>query len=235
MIKSYIGLLGEGKTLSMIADAVEYLKQGKKVVTNTPFYYPTKGTKKDKENPNYKVGQDGKSGFFPEFEPDGRKFMSLLFASSNCLFVVDEAAIVWSAYDWNKMGSQYIMKFAQARKYGLDIFFTTQGYSHVVRRVRDLTNFVVKCYKTEVFGQMTISNIYYDPEFFAQRIISSPQVEAKYIKKRKILLPWDVKKVYTYYDTFYKVDFNAFQNQFIKNEAENKDPQKFEDIDFIEI
>jgi len=211
MIRGYIGLLGMGKTISMVNDSIDALRKGQKVITNTPFAWRFE-RKFNKENPNYKV-LNGKEYYVPTFIDNPTQFKKALFNETNCLICIDEASILLSSYDWQKMSLDFIMKFAQARKYGLDIFYTSQGFNHTVKRLRDLTNEVVACKKYMPFGFNFITNTTYDPDFFAQRVIANSTAENKYVLKRKTIYSGRLKKLYSAYDTMFKVGSNMLTDE----------------------
>jgi len=194
MIKGYIGLLGMGKTLNMVYDLMEILKQGRRVISNTPIDFVWK-----------------KSEYHAEFVNNGNEFQDKLLHEENCVFAIDEASIFFPNYFWNKLSGEYIMKFAQARKYRTDIYYTSQGYNHTIKRIRDLTNIVTKCTTINLpFLRIPIFRaIDYDPEFFAQRIISTPAVEKRYILRTRTLYPSKYRPVFKAYQTMHRVQASA--------------------------
>lgn len=101
------------------------------------------------------------------------------------------------------------MKFAQSRKYSVDIWYTSQGYHHTVKRLRDLTNEVVKCERRGIGNFFMFSNITYNPDFFDQKLIFNIELEKKFILRRKIINNWRAHFVFKAYDTFFKVDSSA--------------------------
>lgn len=191
MIRAYIGLLGEGKTLSMVNDAVHRMEKKKKVVSNFPIKWKKWGKKYESV---YLAGKEFENAFLKE---------------TDCLFCIDEASIVLPNYYWNRLPGEFLIKFAQSRKYGLDIFYTSQGYSHAVKRLRDLTNEVVKCEKKKLMGMTIFTNIVYNPDFFEQRIITSLEIEKKYIIRRKVIDPFLTKHLFKAFDTMYKVNYSS--------------------------
>lgn len=191
MIKGYIGLLGEGKTLSMVFDAVEALKQGKRVISNTPIHSTIKG----KELFAVCLPQHG--------------IEEALKTETNALFCIDEASIVFPSWFWAKLSGDFLIRFAQARKFGLDIFYTSQGYNHTIKRLRDLTNIVTKCSKHTFFGQTFFRNLDYDPEYFAYKIINGTSMEKKFILRRRFIYPWQAKQIYKAFDTYALVQASA--------------------------
>jgi hypothetical protein len=204
MIKAYVGLLGQGKTISMVNDAIPLLERGYNVVSNVDFTWKVKGK-------TYK----------PDFIYNARDFKDRLFNAVNTVILVDEASIVWSSYDWEKMRTDLIMKFAQSRKYGLHFFYTSQGFGHTLKRLRDLTNIVVKCERVNVLGFKFIRNLVYNPEFFDFPIAPPLEMEKKFILRRKMLFPGRLRKLYKAYDTYARVAFNDLQVGDIKDITEN--------------
>jgi len=113
MIRSYVGLLGYGKTLFLVRSCIKALLEGRRVISNTPIKFTH----------NNKV-------YEAEFLPDGKMFQARMIFDSKCVFAIDEAAIVFPAYFWNNIPVDFLMKFAQARKYECDFYYTTQGFTH---------------------------------------------------------------------------------------------------------
>lgn len=212
MIRAYIGLLGMGKTLSMVNDGVELMEKGKRVISNFPIKWKYKGKE------------------IESISLTGKDFENSFMLESDALFLIDEASIVLPNYYWNKLPGEFLLKFAQSRKYGLDIFFTSQGYNHTVKRLRDITNEVVRCEKRKVFGGDVFVNITYNPEYFEQRIISSLDVEKRYILKRKFIFGGKIRKLYKAYDTMFKVKSSALLDidvSKIEKEEDEKEQDAF--------
>lgn len=201
MIKAYIGLLGEGKTLSMINDSIPHLTRGKKVVTNVPFTWKHKG-----------------KWLMPDVV-SSKDFHKRLLEEENALFLIDEAAIVFPSHFWNKLSGDFLIKFAQARKYGLDIYYTSQGWNHTVKRLRDLTNLAVQCKKHNVLGLPLFSNIVYNPEFFTYKIMPQAEIERKFILGRKFIFANRAKKLYKAYDTKFLIGNEAIQGKSAEGKA----------------
>jgi len=211
MIRAYIGLLGEGKTLAMVMDACKIMKRGKRVISNVPMKFKSGIFKKKYyESENY----------------TGKEFENAILKAENCLVCIDEASIVFPSYFWQNIPGEFLMKWAQSRKYAVDIFYTTQRFTHSVKRLRDITNEVVKCKKSNDM----YSFIHYDPEYFEGRMIPSLEIEKKFIIKRRIIMPWTAIRHYKYYDTLYKVkssvllniDESKVSNDFIEEAVEDK-------------
>jgi len=189
MIRAYTGLLGAGKTLSMVNDTIELMKQGHKVFTNTPFQFKHKGE------------------LVSPILLRHKELEKRILEVENAIFCIDEAAIVFPNYFWNNLPIDYLMRFAQSRKYNLHFFYTTQRLNHTVKRLRDLTNIVVKVRKIQVLGNFDFyENTYYDPEYFDFKVMSGTDMEKKYILSKKWIMPNKSKFLYSSYNTFFTVD-----------------------------
>jgi len=187
MIRGYIGLAGQGKTFSMVADAVEQMKKGRRVISNIPIKF--RYWKKE----------------YQSIYISGNQFMEYFLKENNALFLFDEASLLLPNYFWQNMPMELVFKLGQNRKFGLDIYYTSQGYSHTVRRLRDLSNEIVKCRKVNLFGKPTFINIYYDPEYFEHSTLNVDQ-EKKFIIKRKVINIFDTAWLFKAYDSMYIVD-----------------------------
>lgn len=190
MTIAFTGLLGYGKTLFLTAEALKALKQGKNVFAN----YTIKATHK------------GKSPIILKNEQD---FFGAFLHEKNALFCVDEAALVFSSYNWNKIPFSYLRVFAQARKRGLDLFYTTQNFKHVLARLRTLTNLVVECTKQNFLGFTVFRGVVYNPAYYDFNIMPNTEMEKKYILGRKFILPFNIKRLYNAYDTFEEIDIDT--------------------------
>lgn len=189
MIRAYTGLLGSGKTLSMVNDARQLLIEGNKIFTNTPFAFMHKGKE-----------------YRPIFLQNPKDIEQKILTESDAVFCIDEAAIVFPNYFWNNLPIDYLLRFAQSRKYGLHFMYTTQRLNHTVKRLRDLTNIVVKVRKIRLFQRWDFyENIYYDPEYFDFKVMSGTEMEKKFILGRKWILPNRARLLYNSYQTLYTV------------------------------
>jgi len=179
MITGFIGLPGAGKTFGMVYNACKALKDNRRVITNVAITDTIFGSKK-----------------VAEFTPN---IGDAIKNADNCLILVDEASIVFPNYFWNKLSSDILIRFAQVRKFGLDFFYTSQGWNHTVKRLRDLTNYIVQCKHT----RLCFDYIYLDPEYFYRNIPLAFKKEFV-IKTQKVW--WYQKpKVYKAFNTYDRV------------------------------
>jgi len=206
MIKGYIGLPGMGKTLNMVYDLREQMINGATVISNTPIAFRHKGKQYEARRIDHEA-----------------EYRKALVDCENCIFVIDEASVYLPSYFWSKLPGSLLMKFAQTRKYSTDIYYTTQGYNHTVKRLRDLTNFVVKCRKVRIpfTSLMAFNSTVYDPEFFEQKIIGSPEWAKQYIVSQRTIYPTTAQAVYKMYDDMYRVSTSALAET---GKEENENP-----------
>lgn len=179
MIIGFIGLPGQGKTLGMVYSMCKALKNNRNVVSNVPVIDTVFGTQR---TATYRAD-----------------IGNAVADSSNTVIGIDEASIVLPNYYWNKMSFDTLVKFAQVRKYGLDILYTSQGWNHTVKRLRDLTNYVVRCKNHGLYFSYT----YFDPEFFLQK--TPKHFEKDYIIKTDIVWKWQFSKLFKAYNTLHIV------------------------------
>lgn len=122
MIKAYTGQLGTGKTLGMVADAVEEVRKRRVTV-----YSNMVGLK------------------FPE--AIYLRDLTALAHIENGLVLLDEASVCMASRYWQQVPREVLAAFAQARKAGLDMWYTAQHLNRVDTVVREITNYEVKCRK----------------------------------------------------------------------------------------
>ena len=135
-IVAVVGDRGDGKTVTMTALAYAYEKEGKKIFANfTLIGIPyTKITFQDLAD-------------FPEYLSDG-------------VVLLDEGHIGIDAYQVFNSRVQNITKFStQTRKRKLIVLFSTQVFTTVAKRLRNMTNYIFECNKTNVKGVVNV-NVY---------------------------------------------------------------------------
>lgn len=187
MIFGFVGLPGTGKTLSMVNAIAPLVRKGVKVYTNTPM-----SIRFSRNQPIYL---------------ENKKLLEALLFEKNATFCIDEAQIVFDPYQWDKVDPLFLYKFSQGRKLNLDFYYTTQRFSHVLKRLRTLTNFVIHCQRLP-FG--IFRNLWYDPEIYDKPHLFGTPTERKYIKRRVFVFPASVKKTQEMYDTNFLIEpFNA--------------------------
>lgn len=188
MIYSFVGLPGTGKTISCVHFLKKRIRAGVRVFTNTPIKI-----RLSKYQPVYLTNRD---------------LLEALVYEKNSTFFIDEAQIVFDPYVWNRTNPFFLYKFSQGRKLSLDLFYTTQRFNHVLKRLRELTNYIIKC-KPVLFGKL-FNNTWYDPEIWDKQHLFGTPMEDQFVKDRNYIFPWDVKKLVQEYDTNFLIEpFNA--------------------------
>lgn len=195
MIKAYIGRVGSGKTLNMIYDLVKSMYHGRRVISNTPI--------NTLYAPPFCKPRWCKSTFVRR----GEDFLHALEYEQNCTIAMDEAAIFFPAQYWNKLPAEVLIKLAENRKFHCDIWYTTQGYAHTVKRLRDMTQLVHSCRKHWFLGWTTFQMKTFLPEFF-YGMPTENKYKAYYLGQR-VLWPSLRRRAYKAYDTNYIIDFSA--------------------------
>lgn len=133
MIKAYTGLFGTGKTLGGVVECCMALSKGKKVFSNVPIKDFIFGSKKETEM------------FYA---------MENIIEMDNCLVFADEASVVFGSRTFTKTPKYVLDRLAQSRKFKMHFVYTSQGFKHTEKRLRDFTNIVYKAVrlgKTDTF------------------------------------------------------------------------------------
>jgi hypothetical protein len=219
MTKGYIGALGSGKTLNMVKDLMEQMKRGRTVISNTPirFFHNKRWYE------SITIG-------------DSKNFERAVINAWNATIAIDEASVFFPSNYWNKIKPEFIYKFAQSRKMRCDLYYTSQGWGHTIKRLRDLTNWVVSCYKRKFFLPLEVGLHYgkkfiphirrpyvfyaklYSPEFFLHRILDSKKRDYFVIDKWAVY-PSEARRIFKAYNTYFRIKGSALAN--IKNIEEN--------------
>jgi len=226
MTKGYIGALGSGKTLNMVKDLMAQMERGRKVISNTPIIF-------------YKNKRKYES--ITIF--DSKQFERAVINAWNATIAIDEASVFFPSNYWNKIKPEFIYKFAQSRKMRCDLYYTSQGWGHTIKRLRDLTNWVVACHKRRFFLPLDIGikkgkkiwypyirrpyvfyGKLYSPEFFMHRILDRKKRDYFVIDKWAVY-PSEAKRIFRAYNTYFRIKGSALAN--IKDIEENYNEKEF--------
>lgn len=198
MIRQYIGRLGEGKTTMMIYDAWDYLinARGKyRIITNQPIII-NKGKKVISYKPT-------------EREELVQRFMN----DYNTLFLLDEIHLLFPSYDRQYLTPDLQARLSYMRKYGNALLYTSQGYNHVHKRIRDITNEVAKVRRTKMGLFWKHIATYYDPEGLNMGGIIDPY-DDKYVIQRRYAWRWRIREIYNSFDTTYATTSDKMEGEF---------------------
>lgn len=123
MIRGYVGLPGAGKTYTMVEDAWKQFRESpRQIYTNMSGLRCPEAI--------YVDGLDG------------------LLHVSNGLVLFDEIGVSLSSRYWQGVSRDLLMRFAQVRKNGLDLFWTSQHENRVDAVMREITNEYCRCART---------------------------------------------------------------------------------------
>jgi hypothetical protein len=123
MVEGFIGLPGSGKTYLLSRKGLEDLKAGKEVYAN----FSLKGAKRFT-----KLSQ--------VIEIIKRKLLAK--EKINMTILIDEINLSFPSRMWNKVPGWVLYFFSQTRKFGLDIYYTSQALARVDKVIREISNFV---------------------------------------------------------------------------------------------
>jgi len=128
MVKAYFGLMGSGKTLSMVKDIKRAYKKGKgrvRIITNTPFAFC-------EESDQY---------IWTELEELKVMFQTIRYWQDSYLkyqtiLVIDESGGVFQSRNWKAMPHWFVLFMSQVRKANVDVYITAQAPFMVDKQIR---------------------------------------------------------------------------------------------------
>lgn len=199
MIRQYYGRLGEGKTTMMLYDAWSFLAEPKKysIVTNQPI----------------RINLHGKVIEYPPLEQE--ELIEAFMTKVNTLFLLDEIHLIFPSKDKNVISDDLAGRLSYMRKYGNALLYTSQGYNHVHKRIRDLTNEICKVKRTKLNPFWAHVGTYYDPEIFDASLKTNEEQLEKMVIYRRYAWRWTINKIYKSFETTYTTKSNKFTREFI--------------------
>lgn len=167
MIIGFIGSMGSGKTLTMVKYAFTYHKSGYKVYSNIKLRFP--------------YDEYSLQGLLDLTENNKDLKKSVLLLDEAHIFIDSRNSVSKK----NKIISYFLL---QTRKKGCHLFYTTQRFHQIDKRLRDNTDILIKCYtKTTKKGEKYTLNI-------INTFKDDCLVTKKYL--------YESKKYYKLYDTY---------------------------------
>jgi hypothetical protein len=214
----YLGRKGSGKTLNMVKDLMEEMKEGRRVITNTPIKFKYRGVTLKSITIE-----------------DPLLMQKVLSNERRCIIGLDEAPTVLPANFWHRVSTSFARNLSQA----------TQGWGHVIKKLRDLTDKVVVCKKRKFWlprfvihkkwdfidkvtrKQPQIRWWYplhaftYSPELFA-RHTTDPRKIRQYQTGHNILYPSEVRRIGKCYSTTFFVEGSVLDSKTAKRDLDFK-------------
>ncbi len=169
MITAYVGLPGAGKTYGLVLEALKALQDDRDVYSN--FYIDKEGITKI-------------SGFRD------------LLRIRNGVVILDELNLWFPSRLWNKIPPEILSLWAQSRKRGLDVFYSSQHLDRVDKVIREITNYVVRSNSINFFGLQFFLYSTYQPEDW-------DKVKRSTLKRRVVRFRKDIASLY---DTYQIID-----------------------------
>lgn len=140
MIIGFVGRMGSGKTLSMVRNAYRYFLAGYTIYSNIKLSFPHK---------EYTLQE------LIDFANNGINL-------KKSLIMVDEAHIFLDSRSSGSKRNRIISYFLlQTRKKGCHLYYTTQRFHQIDKRLRDNSDVLITCKtKTDKYGEKyTLNNI----------------------------------------------------------------------------
>lgn len=132
MITGFIGLPGSGKTYLLARQGLKDIADGKEVWAN------------------FKL--EGAKHFHKLSDVVAILQVRLLRKEKiNMTILIDEINLSFPSRMWQKIPGWVLYFFSQTRKFGLDIYYTSQAIDRVEKVIREITNYCWVC-KTFFFG-----------------------------------------------------------------------------------
>lgn len=181
-IYQFIGMPGEGKTLSMVAHMERVRKElgPNELYIATNFYYKN---------------QDAAIGHWLDI------IKAANYASrhgKHCVVALDEIHVTFDASDWKSFPAEMLSLLSFNRKYGLQFLCSSQMYDRIPTKVRALANYTVIC-KNDFDLDRHFSNYYfkkanYEDKFagkrkhsdFIRTFVASDDLYALYDTKQQV-------------------------------------------------
>lgn len=210
MIKAFCGRVGSGKTLSMVYEVLPWVKRGFKIVANTPIQaqvarlLPPGEAWAKKRLIERRINS-------PKIVTQLEEFFKLFLSETDTIFCMDEAAAWMSNYRWDKVPDEMYNRFFQNRKYNIHLLYTTQYFTFVAKKLRQMTDISVEC-SAPIRGfadkripyskgtPIVVRNVFYNILYYEQKVYSM-EVEKKFIEGRRFIFGSGLKEVFKSYDT----------------------------------
>lgn len=134
MIVGFVGKMGSGKTLSLTRQVYKEYKRGKLIISNVHFSFPYKPITIE---------------MLLNYDLDDSELQ-------NCVVVLDEAHVYLdSRASVSKKNRIISMFLTQTRKKNVHLYYTTQFFDQVDKRLRKNSEVIIQCKSTK-YKKMTI-------------------------------------------------------------------------------
>ncbi|MDO5434484.1 zonular occludens toxin domain-containing protein [Eubacterium sp.] len=184
-IYQFVGMPGQGKTLSMVAHMERFRKSmsDKKspYVIATNFHYINQTYKVENWVDMVRIARQCYKDKIP------------------CLLAIDEIHLIWDSSDWKNFPPEMLSLLSFNRKYSLQFICSAQIYERIPKKIRDIANYTVIC-KNLLGADRMFRNYYFEKENYEAQF-EGKRSKCKFIKE---FIACD--SLYSLYDTLAQVD-----------------------------
>ena len=198
-IYQFVGLPGEGKTMSMVAHIKRALASHQELVVATNFHFKGETYAISHWIDIVKIALDAKKRNIP------------------CIIAIDEIQNTFDASEWQKFPRALYALLSFNRKLNLQFLCSAQIYERIPSKIRNLANYTVICKNVMKADRYFIS--YYFEKNNYETSFNGKRVKADFIRE---FIADD--EMYASYDTFEQVKAIAAQAQ----EEKSKKKEAFE-------
>lgn len=198
-IYQFVGLPGEGKTISMVAHIKRALASHQELVVATNFHFKGETYAISHWIDIVKIALDAKKRNIP------------------CIIAIDEIQNTFDASEWQKFPRALYALLSFNRKLNLQFLCSAQIYERIPSKIRNLANYTVICKNVMKADRYFIS--YYFEKNNYETSFNGKRVKADFIRE---FIADD--EMYASYDTFEQVKAIAAQAQ----EEKTKKKEAFE-------
>lgn len=198
MLVGFTGLRGSGKTLLVTEMALKAIKEGRSVFSN----YSIVGARKwrnlaeilnIRHNPEREI-----------YEP---------------IIVVDEINLIMPSRQWKSFPMELAMYWAQSRKFGVDLWWTSQSLRRVDTIIREITELVWNCRRVSFFFfSFHKAEAYLPDQIDAMGAYAGSAEMPAYLKPLEKKYYWPKKNVIAQYNTLEPI---ALPDNIVKSFSQN--------------
>ena len=180
-IYQFVGLPGEGKTLSMVAHMERALSDNPDLLIATNFGYVREEYRISHWLDIVKVSDFARKQKRP------------------CIVAIDEIHITFDSSDWRKFPAELLALLSFNRKFRVQFLCSSQIYERIPKKIRDIGNYTVIC--KNIWGaDRLFRNYYFDKDDY-EATFSGQRKRAKFIREYVA-----DDNLYRLYDTLKHVD-----------------------------
>lgn len=160
-IYQFVGLPGQGKTLSMVAHMERARQNHPDIIIGTNFNYKYQYMSIDHWTDIIKISSIAREKNLP------------------CIIAMDEIHVTFDASDWQSFPAELLALLSFNRKFQLQFICSSQIYERIPRKIRDIANYTVICKNVWDMDRYFI-NYYYEKSNYESKF-SGSRAKAEFI------------------------------------------------------